>query len=49
MNEPTLGNMAQRLDRLERENRRMKLAGVLVLLGIVAVMVVHEWYTHWIP
>jgi len=31
MNEPTINNLGQRLNRLERENRRMKLAGMLVL------------------
>lgn len=42
MNEPTIDNVVQRMDRLERENRRMKLVGVLVLLGIAAVMVMGQ-------
>lgn len=33
-------SLVTRVNRLERENRRMKLAGVLVLLGIVAVMMI---------
>ncbi len=31
MNEPTMETLARRLDRVERENRRMKVAGVVVL------------------
>jgi len=42
MNEPTLGNMAQRMDRLERENRRFKWIGVLVLVGIAALMMMGQ-------
>ena len=42
MNEPTINNVVQRVDRLERENRRMKLAGVLMLLGVAAVMVMGQ-------
>ena len=39
MNEQSL---VTRVNRLERENRRMKLAGVLVLLGIAAVIVMGQ-------
>jgi len=39
MNEQSL---VTRVNRLERENRRMKLAGVLVLLGITAMMVMGQ-------
>jgi len=38
MNEPTMDNMVQRLDRLERENCRLKLSGVIVLFLIGAVV-----------
>ena len=31
MNEPTMETLARRLDRVERENRRLKLAGAVVL------------------
>ncbi len=37
MTDPTLDSLAQRLDRLERENRRLKLAGAILLLALVAV------------
>jgi len=42
MNEPTMGSLVQRMERLEQENCRMKLAGVLVLLGIAAVIVMGQ-------
>ena len=42
MNEPTLGDMAQRMDRLERHNRRLKLAGLLMLMGVTAVIVMGQ-------
>ncbi len=42
MNEPTTDNVVQRMDRLERENHRMKLAGVLVLLSMTAVTVMGQ-------
>jgi hypothetical protein len=35
MNEPTL---AERLDRLEWENRRLKLAGAVIMIAIAAVL-----------
>jgi len=31
MNEPTMETLARRLDRVERENRRLKRAGVMIL------------------
>jgi hypothetical protein len=37
MTEPTLDVLAQRLDRLERENRRLKITGALALLGLISV------------
>jgi hypothetical protein len=37
MNEPMLADLTQRLDRLERGNRRLRLAGVILLLALVAV------------
>jgi hypothetical protein len=32
MTEPTLNTLTRRLDRLERENRRLKFAGMLAVL-----------------
>jgi len=37
MNKPTMETLARRLDQVERENRRMKQAGVVALAVIVAV------------
>jgi hypothetical protein len=37
MNEPTLNTLTQRLDRLERDNRRLKIAGAILLLALAAV------------
>ncbi len=37
MTEPTLDTLTQRLDRLERENRRLKVAGAILLLALAAV------------
>lgn len=42
MNEPTMENMVQRLDRFERENRRLKYIGALVVLGIAAVVLMGQ-------
>jgi len=42
MNEPTMDNMVQRLDRLERENHRLKRIGALVLVGIAAVVLMGQ-------
>ena len=36
MNEPTMETLARRLDRVERENRLLKRAGVLALAVIAA-------------
>ena len=36
-NESTLDTPTQRLDRLERENRRLKFAGAILLLALAAV------------
>ena len=38
MNEPTMETLARRLDRVERENRRLKKAGVAILAGIAALV-----------
>ncbi len=38
MNEPTMETLARRLDRVERENRRLKQAGVIAL-AVIAVVV----------
>jgi hypothetical protein len=35
MNEPTMESLTRRLDRVERENRRLKQAGVVALALIV--------------
>jgi len=37
MNEPTMETLARRLDRVERENRRLKRSGVVALAVIAAV------------
>jgi len=37
MTDPTLYTLTQRLDRLERENRRLKVAGAVLVLALVAV------------
>jgi len=42
MNEPTMDKLEQRLDRLERENRRLKRIGVLVVVGIAAVVLMGQ-------
>ncbi len=42
MNEPTMNNMVLRLDRLERENRRLKRIGALVVVGIAAVVLMGQ-------
>ncbi|MEE9549762.1 MAG: hypothetical protein V3W08_05115 [Candidatus Binatia bacterium] len=36
MNNPTMETLARRLDRVERENRRLKRVGVVALVGIIA-------------
>jgi len=40
MNEPTMETLTRRLDRVERENRWLKRAGVVALAVIAAVMLV---------
>ncbi len=42
MNEPTISKLDQRLDRLERENRRLKRIGALVVVGIAAVVLMGQ-------
>ncbi|MFQ5918328.1 MAG: hypothetical protein ACE5I0_11010 [Candidatus Binatia bacterium] len=42
MNEPTMNKLEQGLDRLERENRRLKCIGALVLVGIAAVVLMGQ-------
>ncbi len=36
MNNPTMETLARRLDRVERENRRLKRVRVVALVGIIA-------------
>ncbi len=42
MNEPTMETLARRLDRVERENRRLKQAGVVALAVIAAVVLMGQ-------
>ncbi len=42
MVEPTMETLARRLDKVERENRRLKRAGVLVLAVIAAVVLMGQ-------
>ncbi len=42
MNEPTLNTLTQRLDWLERENRRLKLAGAVLVISLAAVGVMGQ-------
>ncbi len=42
MNEPTMETLARRLDRVERENRRLKQAGVVAVAVIVAVVLMGQ-------
>jgi len=42
MNEPTIETLAGRLDQVERENRRIKRAGVVALAVIVAVVLMGQ-------
>lgn len=42
MNEPTMDKLVQRLDRLERDNRRMKRFGALVIVLIAAVVLMGQ-------
>ncbi len=42
MNEPTMETLARRLDKVERENRRLKQAGVVALGVIAAVLLMGQ-------
>ncbi len=42
MNEPTIETLTRRLDKVERENRRMKQAGVVALVVIAAVVLMEQ-------
>lgn len=42
MNEPTIDNLVQRLDRVERENRRWKRAGTTVLAALAALVLMGQ-------
>ncbi|MFQ5519813.1 MAG: hypothetical protein ACE5FK_00305 [Candidatus Methylomirabilia bacterium] len=38
MNEPTLDTLTQRLDRVERQNRRMQIMGAVLIIGIALLV-----------
>ncbi len=42
MNEPTMEALARRLDRVERENRRLKRSGVVALAVIAAIVLMGQ-------
>ena len=42
MNEPTMETLARRLDKVERENRWLKLAGVVAVAVIAAVVLMGQ-------
>jgi hypothetical protein len=42
MDELTLDTLKRRLDRVERENRRMKCVGAVLLVGIAAVLLMGQ-------
>ncbi len=42
VSEPTIETLARRLDRVERENRRLKMAGVVALAVIAAVVLMGQ-------
>lgn len=42
MNDPTLGTLVQRLERLERENRRVKLLAIGLAIGIAALVLMGQ-------
>lgn len=42
MSEPAIGGLARRLDRVERENRRLKRAGIAALAVIAAVVLMGQ-------
>ena len=49
MNEPTMDKLVQRLDRLERENRRLKRIGAFVLGAIAAVVIMGQATASKVP
>ncbi len=49
MSEPILNTLTQRLDRLERENRRLKIAGAVLLLALAAVGVMGQVLPKAVP
>ena len=46
MNEPTMETLVRRLDRVERENQRLKQAGVVALVVIAAVVLMGQATTN---
>ena len=42
MNEPTINNIGERLNHLERENRRFKYGGVLLLIVLAALIMMGQ-------
>ncbi len=42
MSEPTMETLARRLDRVERENRRLKRAGIVAVAGIAAIVLMGQ-------
>ena len=42
MNQPMMETLVERLDRLERENRRLKWVGSVVLIGITALVLMGQ-------
>ncbi len=42
MNEPTMETLARRLDKVERENRRLKRSGVVALAVIAAIVLMGQ-------
>ena len=42
MSNPTMEAVVERLDRVERENRRLKKAGVAILAGIAGVVLMGQ-------
>ena len=45
MNHPTMETLARRLDKVERENRGLKKAGVAILAGIAALVLMGHVFT----
>ena len=48
MSEPSMETLTRRLDRVERENRLLKRAGVLALAVIAAVMLMGQATPEWL-